>query len=229
VVGTPIGNLDDLSPRAAAALAAADLIAAEDTRRTRILLGRIGASPRLVSFHAHNQRARLEPLLRILREGKTVALVTDAGTPGISDPGHLLVRAALEEGFPVTPVPGPSAVATALSASGFPADTFVFEGFLPHKKGRRTRLAALADEPRTVVLYESSHRIRRLLEELAALCPAREVGVAREITKLHEEMVRGTVGEVRDLLSGREPRGEYTLVLGPLPRQTRRGDEPDGG
>jgi 16S rRNA (cytidine1402-2'-O)-methyltransferase len=217
VAATPLGNLGDISPRLAEALRAADLVAAEDTRRTRILLTSLGLSRPLVSFRSHNQARQTAAVLEQLRRGKQVVLVTDAGTPGISDPGFLVVREAAREGFVVDGIPGPSAAALALSISGFPAERFVFEGFLPHKKGRRTRLAQMAAEPRTVVFFESPHRVRAALAALAELCPERPLLVARELTKIHQELTRGTTAEVAGLLGSREPRGEYTLVLGSLP------------
>jgi 16S rRNA (cytidine1402-2'-O)-methyltransferase len=217
VAATPLGNLGDLSPRLAEALRGADLVAAEDTRRTRILLTSLGLSRPLISFRSHNQARQTAAVLEQLRRGKRVVLVTDAGTPGISDPGFLVVREASREGFAVDGIPGPSAAALALSISGFPAERFVFEGFLPHKKGRRTRLAQMAAEPRTVVFFESPHRVRAALAALAELCPERPLLVARELTKIHQELTRGTAAEVAGLLGSREPRGEYTLVLGSLP------------
>ncbi len=215
VAATPLGNLGDLSPRMVEALRQADLVAAEDTRRTRALLTSLDLSRPLVSFRSHNQQRQTAAILEHLRLGRRVVLVTDAGTPGISDPGFLVVREAACQGFAVDGIPGPSAVALALSISGFPAERFVFEGFPPHKKGRRTRLAQMAEEPRTVVFFESPHRVRAALAALAELCPDRPLVVARELTKLHQEVTRGTVAEVAGLLGNREPRGEYTLVLGP--------------
>jgi 16S rRNA (cytidine1402-2'-O)-methyltransferase len=225
VVATPIGNLADITPRAAEALRDADIIAAEDTRRTRRLLAHLALGKRLISYRAHNQSRQAAGLIKLMREGKTLALVTDAGTPAISDPGFLLVREAAAAGIAVGAIPGPCALVTALSVSGFPSDRFVFEGFLPQKKGRRGRIEELAAEHRTVALYESPHRILSLLETLAELCPERQVVVARELTKLFEELIRGTCAEVNERLRGIPPRGEYTVILGPRP--SRRNS--DGG
>ncbi len=219
IVATPIGNLGDTTRRAAEVLAQVDLVAAEDTRHTRILLSHLGLVRPMVSYRSQNWRAQGESLLRMLAEGKEVALVTDAGTPCISDPGYLLVRRAAAAGIEIVAVPGASSLTAALSVAGFPAERFVFDGFLPQKKGRRKRLGLLAAEPRTVALFESPHRIASLLEALASLCPGRAVVVTRELTKLHEEIVRGTVTEVHAKLAGIKPRGEYVVVLGPLEKE----------
>ena len=216
VVATPIGNLADLSPRAVEALAGADVIACEDTRRTRKLLTHAGvAAKRLVAVHEHNERSRVEEVLELLGRGTRVALVTDAGTPGISDPGQRLVAAAAEAGHRVVVVPGPSAAVTALVASGLPCGRFVFEGFLPRKgRERSERLSALAAEPRTTVLYEAPGRLARTVSELVEACgPGRRVAVARELTKVHEEVWRGTLGAAAEHVAATEPRGEYVLVL----------------
>jgi len=215
VVGTPLGNLGDLSPRAAETLRQASVVAAEDTRRTRGLLSHLGAAPTLLSFHAHSGERRMETLLEMLGEGRDVALVTDAGTPGVSDPGTDLVAAALDAGFAVVPIPGPSAVATALSAAGVPADRYLFLGFLPRKGTERSRLLArAAAEEWSVVLFEAPTRLAVLLGDLAvAAGPARRVLVARELTKLHEELRAGTLAELADYYSGTPPRGELTIVM----------------
>jgi 16S rRNA (cytidine1402-2'-O)-methyltransferase len=215
VVATPLGNLGDLAPRAAEALRQASVVAAEDTRRTRGLLSHLGASPTLLSFHAHSGEHRLETLLEILGDGRDVALVTDAGTPGVSDPGADLVAAARAAGFTVVPIPGPSAVATALSAAGMPADRYLFLGFLPRKGAERTRLVArAATEEWSVVLFEAPSRLVALLRDLAVVTgPARRAMVARELTKLHEELRGGTLGELADYYSETAPRGELTIVM----------------
>ena len=215
VVGTPLGNLGDLSPRAADTLRQASVVAAEDTRRTRGLLSHLGASPTLLSFHAHSGERRVETLLEILGDGRDVALVTDAGTPGVSDPGTELVAAAIAAGFPVVPIPGPSAVATALSAAGVAADRYLFLGFLPRKGAERARLLArAAAEEWSVVLFEAPPRLVALLTDLAAAAgPARRATVARELTKLHEELRAGTLAELADYYSGVPPRGELTIVM----------------
>lgn len=217
LVATPIGNLGDLSPRAVETLATADIICCEDTRYTRRLLTHAGISgPRLVAVHEHNEAASAARVVGWLQEGRTVAVVSDAGTPVISDPGRRLVRAAVEAGAVVTAVPGPSAGLAALVMSGLPADRWCFEGFLPAKGGERgRRLAALAAEERTTVLYEAPHRIRRTVADLAgALGDDRDVVLARELTKLHETVWRGTLAEAIGFLAGDEPRGEYVIVLG---------------
>jgi 16S rRNA (cytidine1402-2'-O)-methyltransferase len=230
VVATPLGNLGDLSPRAAEILRRVPVVAAEDTRRTRGLLTHLGAAPTLLSFHAHSDERRLETVLDILRDGRDVALVSDAGTPGVSDPGADLVAAARAAGATVVPVPGPSAVATALCAAGLPADRYLFVGFLPRKGGERTRLLArAATEEWSVVLFEAPGRLGTLLHDLARLAgPARRATVARELTKLHEELREGTLGELADYYSEHEPRGEITLVLsgtGAPPSEADRTEE----
>jgi 16S rRNA (cytidine1402-2'-O)-methyltransferase len=221
LVGTPIGNLGDLSPRAVEALAGADVIACEDTRRTRQLLAHAGvaAGARLVAVNDHNEAAQVRAVLARLDAGETVAVVSDAGMPGISDPGERLVAAAASANHPVEVVPGPSAAVTALVASGLPTGRFVFDGFLPRRgKARRDRLAELAAERRTVVLFEAPHRVRETVADLAqALGPLRRVAIARELTKVFEEVWRGTLeGAVRHLAES-EPRGEYVLVLDGAP------------
>ncbi len=217
VVATPIGNLEDITLRALRTLESADLIAAEDTRHTRKLLSRHGITgKRLESFHDHNKEARTPSLLQRLREGESVALVTDSGTPGISDPGYYLVKRAIEGDLPVVPIPGPSAVTAALSCSGLPTDRFTFEGFLPVKAGRRLRrLEVLGEESRTVILYESPHRIVKLLRELQEIMGERQVVVIRELTKIHEEKIRGTPGEIAEALAAKKPKGEFVVLIAP--------------
>jgi 16S rRNA (cytidine1402-2'-O)-methyltransferase len=213
VVATPLGNLDDISARALETLRAVDTITCEDTRRTAKLLDRYGISAPLISFHKFNERQRLEPVLERIRNGGSVALVSDGGTPGIADPGQLLIRAALEEGLDVSPVPGPNAVAALLSVSGLPADRYVFDGFLPHRAGeRRRRLRALAEEKRTVVLFESPHRILETLADIDEVLGPRRLVLGRELTKLHESILHGTAAELAGLL-GTSVRGEITLAL----------------
>jgi 16S rRNA (cytidine1402-2'-O)-methyltransferase len=227
VVATPLGNLGDLSPRAADLLRRVPVVAAEDTRRTRGLLSHLGASPTVLSFHAHSGEHRLETVLGILRDGRDVALVSDAGTPGVSDPGVDLVAAARDAGIAVIPIPGPSAVATALSATGLPADRYLFLGFLPRKGGERTRLLTrAAEEEWSVVLFEAPTRLGALLQDLARVAgPVRRAAVARELTKLHEEFRSGTLAELADYYSEHEPRGEITVVIAgtgaPAPEEDR--------
>jgi 16S rRNA (cytidine1402-2'-O)-methyltransferase len=217
VVATPIGNLADLSPRAREALAAADVIAAEDTRHTGTLLKRLGLAKPLLSLHEHNESQRASALLARLAAGETIALVSDAGTPLLSDPGFELVRRAAQAGFEVSAIPGPSAVTTALSAAGLPTDRFCFEGFLPARpRERRAALATLAHERRTLVFFEAPHRIAAALADLAAeFGAARRVVLARELTKAHETLYRGTLGELaaRAQTDADLARGEITLVV----------------
>ena len=215
VVATPLGNLGDLSLRAMEVLRAVPVVAAEDTRRTRGLLSHLGASPRLLSYHAHSEEARLEALLEILHDGRDVALVSDAGTPVVSDPGTDLVAAARASGVTVVPIPGPSAVATALSAAGLRGDRYIFLGFIPRKGGERARLLArAAAEEWSVVFFEAPPRLADLLEDLArAVGDSRRAVVARELTKLHEEFRAGTLAELAGYYSEHPPRGEITIVL----------------
>ena len=214
VVATPIGNLEDLTLRALRVLKEVDLVACEDTRRTRALLSHYGIHAAVTSYFEHNKLRKGEFLLRALQSGQSVALVTDAGTPGISDPGFLLVRQAREAGVPVVPIPGPSAVVAALSAAGVPADRFVFEGFLPQKPGRRRRrLEALRDLETTVVCYESPHRLLVALEAIGEVFGEVEVVVARELTKQFEEIVTGTPSDLRERFARGPVRGEITLII----------------
>ncbi len=220
VVATPIGNLGDLSSRAADVLRGADLVAAEDTRRTGRLLAHIGADVAQLSYHDHNEEQRLPQLVDRIRAGATVALVTDAGTPAVSDPGYRLVRACIDAGLAVEAVPGPSALLHALVVSGLPTDRFTFEGFLPRRRGARAdRLAELADEPRTMVLYLSPHRAAADLADLAAAVGDDRPGaLCRELTKLHEEVVRAPLAELLELARV-GVRGEATLVVGGAPAE----------
>ena len=216
VVATPIGNLDDLTPRAREVLAMADVIAAEDTRRTRGLLSRIGVEARLIAYHEHNERERAAELLERLTAGASVALVSDAGTPLISDPGLRLVQAARAQNFDVVPVPGPSAAIVALCAAGLPTDRFVFEGFLPRAEGARAeRLRELSHERRTLVFYEAVHRLAATLAALAEHFGAdRRAVLARELTKVHEQIRSGSLGELLTALGGDVPLlGEFVLVV----------------
>ena len=223
LVATPIGNLGDIAPRAVTALAEADLILAEDTRRTGRLLQHLDISTPQLSFHEHNERERLSDVLERLRSGDAVALVTDAGMPTVSDPGYRLVAACHEHGVEVTAIPGPSAVTMALALSGLPTDRFVFEGFLPRKgAARRERLETLAGEPRTVVLFLSPHRAAADLEDLGgALGPDRPATLLRELTKLHEEVSAATLEELRAGVAD-GVQGEMTLVVAGAPP-----DEPE--
>ena len=220
VVGTPIGNLADLSARAAATLARMDVIACEDTRRTGRLLQRLGVRARLLSLFEGNEAARIPEIVKILDEDTDVAVVTDAGMPGVSDPGYRLVTACVQAGIAVDVVPGPSAAVAALALSGLPTDRFVFEGFLPRTgSARRERLAALAREPRTSVLFESPRRLAQTLADLLAAGGDRPAVVARELTKLHQEVLRGNLSELAERIRGRgELKGEVVVVVGGAPR-----------
>jgi 16S rRNA (cytidine1402-2'-O)-methyltransferase len=223
VCPTPIGNLEDVTLRVLSALRDADVVACEDTRRTRILLDRYGVKAKLVSYHEHNEQARSAELVGRMREGAVVALVSDAGMPLVSDPGYVLVRACVAAGLPVEVLPGPSAAITALVASGLPADEWHFHGFLPRKKGELREL--LSGTGGTLVAFESPRRVPATLSLLAELDPAREVAVCRELTKLHEEIVRGTAWELAARYASAPPKGEVVLVLGPP--ATGRGLSPD--
>jgi 16S rRNA (cytidine1402-2'-O)-methyltransferase len=213
VVSTPIGNLGDITLRAITILQGVDLVAAEDTRTTGSLLKHLGIEKPMVSFHGYNEVRRLPQLIAALEEGRSVAVVTDAGTPGVSDPAYAMIREAVAAGKRVIPIPGASAVLAALVMSGLPMDRFVFEGFLPLKKGRRTRLLELSTEWRTIVLYEAPHRIGRTLGEIAAIFGERRMALAREITKKFEETRRGTAAELLEELATRPVKGECVLVI----------------
>ncbi len=215
LVATPIGNLEDITQRALRVLARADLVAAEDTRRTRGLLAHYGITASVTSLFEHNERSRVPGLVRKLQEGRSVALVTDAGSPGLADPGFPLVRAAIAAGVRVESVPGPSAAIVALQVSGLPTDAFTFAGFLPAKPGaRRRRLEELHERRETVVVFESPHRIAACLADLEAIWGDRPMALARELTKVFEEVLRGTAREVRAALGPERRRGEMVLVLG---------------
>lgn len=221
VMATPLGNLGDLSVRAADVLRAVDVVAAEDTRRSRTLLDHVGARPRVVSYHAHSKDSRAEELMDTLGAGASVAVLTDAGTPSISDPGRSLVERALDAGIEVVSIPGPSAVAAALSVSGLPADQFTFLGFLPRKGPDRGRLLQfIANSPWTVVLFEAPPRLVRLLDDLAAVCGAeRHAVIARELTKVHEEVRAGTLGILGGYYREAGVKGEITVVVAGAPAE----------
>ncbi|MEN9699150.1 MAG: rRNA ((1402)-2-O)-methyltransferase [Bacteroidota bacterium] len=214
LVPTPIGNLEDITLRALRILKECDLIFAEDTRTTHKLLAHFELKKKVLAFHAHNEHRFLEKTIALISQHEQAVLVSDAGTPGISDPGFLLVRACVQAGIQVECLPGPTAFVPALVASGFPCDKFVFEGFLPHKKGRQSRIQALALETRTVVLYESPHRLRKTLEQCCEwISPDREACVVREISKHFETYHRGTFAELKAHFEQQEPRGEIVLVI----------------
>ncbi len=214
LVPTPIGNLKDITLRAIEVLKSVDYILAEDTRQSGKLLKAHGIENKMVAFHQHNEHKKLDDIVAELNSGKELAAISDAGTPGISDPGFLLVRACIAEKIPVECLPGATAFVPALVASGLPSDQFVFEGFLPHKKGRATRIQKISNEERTVVLYESTHRLVKLMAQLSeAFEDERNVVVCRELTKLHEEIVRGTPEEIIQHFSHSTLKGEFVVII----------------
>ena len=219
IVPTPIGNLDDITLRAIKTLEAADYILAEDTRTTSFLLKHLGIEKKLYSHHKFNEHATSASVAEAIGEGRTVALVSDAGTPGISDPGFLLVRTCVEAGIEVETLPGATAFVPALVQSGFPCDRFCFEGFLPQKKGRTKRLQELSQESRSIIFYESPYRVVKCLEQLAETFGAeRKVSVSRELTKKFEQTVRGTLAEVAEYFRQHEPKGEFVIVVAGSPK-----------
>lgn len=214
IVPTPIGNLDDITLRAVRVLQSVDLILAEDTRTSSVLLRHLGIEKPMRPHHKFNEHATVEAVARTIAEGRDVALVSDAGTPGISDPGFLLVRTCVEKGIEVETLPGATALIPALVQSGFPCDKFCFEGFLPQKKGRTKLLEELAEEERTMIFYESPFRVVKCLEQMAEVFGAdRNVSVSRELTKKFEQTVRGTIAEVAQWFRDHEPKGEFVIVL----------------
>ena len=226
LVATPIGNLDDITLRARRVLGEVDVVAAEDTRRARLLLDRLGIGARVVSLFEHNERARIPGLMRRLLAGESVAVVTEAGSPAVSDPGYPVVRAAVAGGITVQSVPGPSAVIAALQVSGLPTDSFTFVGFLPPRQAaRRRRLEELHGRRETIVAFESPHRIAACLEDLVSVWGERPIALARELTKVHEEVLRGTAAEVRAALVPEKQRGEMVLVLGGMTRKQADGSQ----
>ncbi len=213
VVATPIGNLSDITLRAIETLKSVDFIAAEDTRTSSVLLKHFGISKPMMSFHSHSGPGRTGEIVKKVLDGSNAALITDAGTPGISDPGYALVRDAVESGVQVIPIPGATAFVTALSASGLRTDRFLFEGFLPLKKGRQTKLRFLSTETRTIILYESPHRIEKTLNELQTYFGDRRCVVGRELTKIHESFYRGTLSQILNLIGPSEKRGEFVIIV----------------
>ncbi len=228
VVATPIGNLEDLSARAVRVLGSVELIACEDTRTTRPLLIRQGLTTRLISHHKFNEPRSAAEILKILGRGGSVALVSDGGTPGISDPGALLVRQARQAGHRIVPIPGPSAVIALMSSSGFPPGPFTFIGFLPHRRAERRRtLQALRREPRPLVFFESPQRLVASLDDVVEILGDRPACLGREMTKLHEEMLGGTVGSIRAAFGDQAPRGEVTFVVAGVSREEAAGPTED--
>lgn len=226
LVPTPIGNLDDITLRAVTVLRSVDLILAEDTRTTSVLLRHLGIEKPLRSHHKFNEHATAALFTETVAAGRDVALVSDAGTPGISDPGFLLVRTCVEQGIEVETLPGATAFVPALVDSGFPCDRFCFEGFLPQKKGRLRQLQRCADEERTMIFYESPYRVVKCLEQFAEVFgPDRPVSVSRELTKKFEQTLRGTVSELLDHFRTTEPRGEFVLVVAGKPRKPKPSEE----
>jgi 16S rRNA (cytidine1402-2'-O)-methyltransferase len=215
IVSTPIGNLKDITLRALEVLREVDFVVCEDTRVTGVLLNHYEIKKELVSFNAQSESSKINFVLEKIKKGNSCALVSDAGTPAISDPGVRLVNAAIREGIEIEPIPGVSAVITALSIAGLPTDSFVFEGFIPQKKGRQKKLKQLADEERMIVLYESTYRIEKLLNELNELMPERFIVIARELTKMFEETWRGKPSELLENLSSKNIKGEFVVVIAP--------------
>lgn len=228
IVPTPIGNLEDITLRAIRTLEEVDYILAEDTRTTSVLLKHLGVEKKMYSHHKFNEHATSAMVAEAIEGGRNVALVSDAGTPGISDPGFLLVRTCVEAGLEVETLPGPTAFVPALVQSGFPCDRFCFEGFLPQKKGRNKRIAALADEERTMIFYESPFRVVKLLQQLAEVMgEEREASVSREITKKFEQTVRGTLAELIEHFTTNDPKGEFVVIVSGKPKARRAADEDD--
>jgi len=222
IVSTPIGNLEDITLRALRTLKEVDLIAAEDTRHTGLLLRHFGIGTSLTSYFEGNELRKREFILLRLKQGDQIALVSDAGTPGISDPGFRLIQLAIENQIPVVPIPGPSAAITALSVAGLPTDAFLFKGFLPHKsKKRRDLLKELEEVRETLVFYESPHRLSETLQDLLDILGDREIALTRELTKVYEEVLRGKVSEIQNQVSGRKWKGEITLVISGKTRKKR--------
>jgi 16S rRNA (cytidine1402-2'-O)-methyltransferase len=213
LVATPIGNLEDITYRAIKVLSSVDLIAAEDTRKTKILLDHYNIDKPMMSYYSYNEQIRAPQLIEKLLAGQSIALVSDAGTPGISDPAFHIVQQALQNNIPIIPIPGPSAFLSALIVSGLPTDKFVFEGFIPQKKGRKTKFESLKSEFRTIVIYESPHRIFKTLSDIQSYLGNRHVVVARELTKKFEEIVRGPIQSVLAEMSKKQPRGEYVVII----------------
>lgn len=213
IVSTPIGNLEDITLRAIRTLKEVDYIAAEDTRHSRILLDKYEIKTSVLSYHSYSSPAKLEKIIDLLKEGKTLALISDAGTPGISDPAYSLIKRAIEEGIKIIPIPGASSLLSALVMSGHYMDKFIYLGFLPLKKGRQTLLKSLAEEKRTMVIFESPHRLLKTLNQLQEFFGNRKIAICREITKLHEEVFRGSIEQGIEHFTAKKPKGEFVLVI----------------
>ena len=214
IVSTPIGNLSDITFRAIETLESVNIIAAEDTRKSRILLSHYNVKTRTISYFEHNKFQKIDKIKQVLKKGDSVALITDAGTPGISDPAYKLIRKAIEIGCKVESIPGPSAVIASLVSSGLPTDRFIFEGFLPPKKGRKRRMENLKEETATIVIYENVNRLQKTIKQLLDIMGDRPAVICRELTKLHEETIRGTLSSLLNLLNDRKLKGECVLLIG---------------
>lgn len=215
IVATPIGNLEDITLRALTTLKEVDYIAAEDTRHSKILLNKYEITTPLHSYHSYSSDAKVQRIVEDLKEGKEVAVISDAGTPGISDPAYTLIKAAIQENIQIVPIPGASSLLAAVVSSGLPMNQFLYLGFLPVKKGRQTLLKKLADEERTIVLFEAPHRILKTLSQLEEYLGNRQIAVCRELTKLHEEIFRGQISEAQEHFTNKKPKGEFVLVIHP--------------
>jgi len=215
IISTPIGNLEDITLRALRILKEVDLIAAEDTRHTKIILNKYEIKTPTISYHSHSGTTKIEKIIDHLKKGSSVAIVSDAGTPGISDPAYSLVTRAIEEGIKLSPIPGPSALLAALVVSGLPMNQFLYLGFLPTKKGRKTLFESLNKEERTVVFFESPHRLNKTFVQMVEyLDPNRKIVIARELTKIYEEVFRGTISEAKNHFTEKKPKGEFVIILG---------------
>jgi len=214
IVSTPIGNLEDITLRGLRILKEVDYVAAEDTRHSRILLDKYEIKTKVLSYHSYSSKSKLEKIVDLLLEGKKVALISDAGTPGISDPAYGLINRAIEEEIEVVPIPGASSLLAALAMSGLPMNQFLYLGFLPVKKGRQTVFKSLAEEKRTIVIFESPHRLLKTLNQLLEYVGDRPISICREITKIHEEAIRTNVSEAIEIFTEKKPRGEFVLVIG---------------
>jgi 16S rRNA (cytidine1402-2'-O)-methyltransferase len=224
LVPTPIGNLDDITKRAVETLASSELIACEDTRISGRLLAHLGLKKKLISYHDFNERKRLPLLLKILHDGGIISVITDAGSPGLSDPAYRIIRAAIDNGITVSPLPGPNALIPALTGSGLPLDRFFFEGFLPAKSGaRRNRLRKLADVEHTLIFYESPHRIENTVRDMLEILGDRRACLAREISKIHEEFLRGNLSQILQIIQERKIKGEIVVVVEGVSRKSQKG------